>query len=684
MPQHVTLSNGHKLDIPDGLTNDQITDRVNQMESLINPQWKGFGNLSNATETVRNIMSYVTNPAERIAAAGLNLNPVIGGVDLGVGGVNAAKSVASKWYPSLKNTPDIPTISGLVSDVAGVPPLDPNSSAVQRYAEAVATGVLNPGKSLPTALRMLTSTGGGDIGGWLAEHYGGPEFEKLGRWLGSLMGGSPDVLKGPATNTARWMFAGPQAGRVDQSAQGVGVRPSFGVLANTPGRYLTKALAAVPFAGNPSLEAQGRIEQATEDARTRAAEQINQGPLPAHSDPNSIGENMISLARTRSAAIKAAAKQKFADLYQKVGPDTLVDARPVIAEIQNQMARPDISADQIQGLQARLDYLMSMTHGQQYYRGQTLGGTLSPTMTLGQLGQFRTELGEDLVNMPAINTVFEGPVRDAITNSMQSLMNQRGYGQEFQNANDNYRNNIGPGTPTEALDAVGGKPIPGKPGLYNGGMSEQQAYSFLKRNTQSPSKLEPFVDPNNPYWRATAAQFINSLGDTDQGGFRADTYSKGAGKISDPVLTQLTQAPTGQGGGGPLQPATSLIRQAQDVGENSSVAVSRHGLTGAVGSSAALWWLANHVGEALSTMSVPRDLAIPASIYLLSKGLESKTMTDAMAGRATATPLVDALYAGYPTAATSLSLNNPDDPRLGYSVTQRPPSPLDQLNQPPQ
>jgi hypothetical protein len=681
MPQHVTLTNGSKLDIPDGLTNAQITDRVNQMESLINPRWKGFGSLSDTAETTRNAMSYVTDPAGRIAAAGLNLNPVVGGVDLGVGGLNALKSVASRWYPSLNNYPDIPTISGLASDAAGVKQLDPNISTLQRYGEAALTGILNPKAAISTGLRMVGATGGGDIGGWLANNYGGPEFEKLGRWLGSIAGGAPDLAKGPAIKVARRLFAGEQAPRVDLNAQGIGVRPSFGALANTPGRYLSKALAAVPFAGNPTLSAQTRIEQAVEDARTRAAEQINQGPLPAHSDPNSIGENLITLARQRSAAIKSAASQKFADLYNRVGPDTLIDARPVIAEIQRQMARPDISADQIQGLQARLDYLNSMTHGQPYYRGQTFSGGLSPTMTLGQLGKFRTELGADLTNMPAINTVFEGPVRDAITGAMQNVFTQHGLGAEFQAANENYRNSIGPGTPTEALDAVGGKPAMGKPGIYEGGMGEGQAYQFLKRNVQSPSELEPFVDPNSPYWRATTAQFINSLGDTGQGGFRADTYGKEARKISDPVLTQMTQAPTGQGAGGPLQPATDLVRQAQDVGENSSVAVSRHGLTGAVGSSAALWWLANHVGEAMSTMNVPRDFAIPASIYLLSKGLESQPMTDAMAGRTTSTPLTDALYAGYPAAATSLSLNNPDDP-LGFSLTARPPSPLDKLNPP--
>ena len=42
MPQHVVLSNGYKLDIPDGMTNEQISDRVNHMEALDQPAMEGL------------------------------------------------------------------------------------------------------------------------------------------------------------------------------------------------------------------------------------------------------------------------------------------------------------------------------------------------------------------------------------------------------------------------------------------------------------------------------------------------------------------------------------------------------------------------------------------------------------------------------------------------------------------
>ena len=139
-------------------------------------------------QSARNLASYVTDPAGRIAAAGLNLNPVVGGADLTVSGLNALKAVASRYAPSLRNTPDIPTVSSLAGSAAGVTPLSPNASPVQRYAEAAATGLVNPQQAVRTGLEMVGATGGGDVGSSIASYYGGPDWSQIGRWFGSLGG----------------------------------------------------------------------------------------------------------------------------------------------------------------------------------------------------------------------------------------------------------------------------------------------------------------------------------------------------------------------------------------------------------------------------------------------------------------------------------------------------------------
>jgi hypothetical protein len=421
------------------------------------------------------------------------------------------------------------------------------------------------------------------------------------------------------------------------------------------------------------------MEEAILDARRNAAEQVNQGPLPPDTDVGTIGGNMINLARTRSAAIKADASGRFEDLNNRVGPGTLVNAAPIARAIQGLMRQPNVSADQIQQLQGRLDYLNSMTYGQPYYNGPTFGGSIQPrgSITIGQLGKFRSELGADLQNMPALDTVSQGQVRDAITSTIRPVFDRAGYGTQFDQANENYARNIGPGTVTEALDQIGGRPIPGKPGLYEGGVDKEGAFNFLKSNMRSDDALEPFVDANNPYWRAAASQYINQIGGTGQD-FRTDTFGKNVAAITPEVKTQLTQAP-----GGGARNAFQVLNDAGLLGQNTSVPVSRHGLTNSIGSFAAVEAILGGLGEHFANAGIPAMAAIPVGMGL-ARALESQPMTDAMAGRGTNTPLVDALYQGMPYAAASYNLNNPDDPRNQPQNAPRPPSILDQLTQPQQ
>ena len=671
MPQHVKLSNGYPLDIPDGMTGAQIKDRVDHMESLINPQWKGFGNLSDAAETTRNLMSYVTNPAGRIAAAGLNLNPVVGGIDLGVGGVNAIKAIAVKHYSSLANTPDIPTVSELAADTAGVTPSDPNASTAQRYAESALTGILNPKQALSTSARMIGSTFGGDTLSALLSYYAGPEYEKAGRWLGSVAGASPDQI---LTAPARW-FAGKQAPASGAAGQQLQTQPTFGAVASPGGRLFEKALGAMPLVGLPINAARQRMEDAIQNTRNAAATDINQGSLPTQVDPNSIGGNLITLARTRSASIKQDASQRYQDLYNVVPKDTLVDGSPVLQAIIRQSQDPGISGAQKEALLARAAYMQTMFIGQPGYNGPPPAGRISNPnlMTMGQLAAFKTELGDDVQGMTGIDQRVHGQVYNAIDDVMQHNFNQLGYGTQYQQARDNYARVMGPGSVTEALDAVGGAPVRGKPGMYAHSMTEQQAHDFLQRSTQSPSALEPFVDPNNPYWRATAAQFVSRLGNAPQGDFRGDTFAKQMEQISPEVLSQLAQAPNG----GMLQPTVDNLRAAQQLGQESTVAPRRHGLTSSIGSfaatEAAIHWLGNH----FANMGLPADTALPVAMAV-AYGMQSKPVVDAMSGTGGSTPLTDALYTGFPTAAASLALNNPDDPR-----NQPPPPPPSPVPGPP-
>ena len=569
MPQHVTLSNGYKLDVPDGLTSAQVKDRVDTMEGLINPQWKG---MSDPLQSARNVLSYVNNPAGRIAAAGLNFNPAIGIPDLAVSGINALKAVASRYAPALKTVPDIPTVSGLAGSAAGVTPLSPNAPPVQRYAEAAATGLINPQQAVRTGLEMVGATGAGDAGSSVASYYGGPDWSQAGRWFGNLVGAPLTRAFNPVRS-----LSGPQAPSVNQSAASIStdenqVQPTFGAMAGPVGRGIERGLSVVPGVNIPIVRAQQRMEEGIKQANDAAVTKLNPG-APTDTTPYAIGSNLIQAARTKSAAIKADASQQFQTLYNQLpaGSSTLVDATPVLDAIRTQANSPDVSGQQKADLMDRYNYLASMTYGQPGYNGPRFQGvTPVNAIPIGQIAKFRSELGDDLNTMRGLDATAQGPARDAVTAAMQNTFNQANLGPQFQAVNANYARNIGPGTPTEILDAVGGKPITGKPGLYQGGMDENSAYNYLNSNLHSPSSIEPLVDPSNPNWRAAAAGFVGGLG-SRSGQFSAVDYgrqvgdgSTGAGPragISEPVLEQLTRG----------QPdVAQTIRDAANLGRNAS------------------------------------------------------------------------------------------------------------------
>ena len=137
MPQHVVLSNGSKLDVPDGTPPDEIRTRVNTANALVQSH---AINLIKGGKGIYDALNAVAGSAGRIAGAGVDLNPYVGGLDMGISGINALKAVASKYAPSLKNYPDLPTASSLATEAIGAPPLPPDASPVQRYVEAAVTG----------------------------------------------------------------------------------------------------------------------------------------------------------------------------------------------------------------------------------------------------------------------------------------------------------------------------------------------------------------------------------------------------------------------------------------------------------------------------------------------------------------------------------------------------------------
>ena len=380
------------------------------------------------------------------------------------------------------------------------------------------------------------------------------------------------------------------------------------------------------------------------------------------------------MARARAAQIKQDFNNRYATLDIAVSPQTLVDARPVIDAITNQAnTDPNLSGQQKADLLARVDYLKSMTYGQLGYNGPRYVGNLpfNPTnslvIPLGQLRTFRTEMGDDIGTMRGIDQLAQGPARDAITNAMQGVYDQAGVGDQFRSINSDYALNHGPGTPMETLEAVSDKPVPGKPGVYAGGLNSKEAYDYLQRSRQASSNLDPLADPNNPDWRGTASQYLSGLGvDPATKTFSPDLFSRQLGQISDPNsrLAGAKRSPPWRNGCATPEPwGAGVASSSGKLGSSATLSASLTGM-------AAMHYL----GEHLANAGIPAMFTVPAAIAG-TVGLESGRGIQRQ-WPARATPLTDALYASVHRAAAAANFGDPIDPR---TQSVYPPSPLDSL-----
>ena len=263
MPQHAVLSNGAKLDIPDGTSPEEVRTRVNTANALIQSHAMSF---IGGGKAIWDAANAVAGSAGRIAGAGVDNIPLAGKIDLGIGGLNALKAVASKYAPSLKSTPDLPTISGLTTQAIGAPPLSPDAPAPQRYIEGAITGALNPKAPLMSAVGTPLAIGGGDIGSSIASYYGGPDWSKAGQWFGGLLGGSsPELVKKGVSATAS-----PQAPAISTAAQNIDAPLTYGNVAGPFGRAPSRRCSA-PFPSS-TFQSGGRSSKPAPRSRRASAE----------------------------------------------------------------------------------------------------------------------------------------------------------------------------------------------------------------------------------------------------------------------------------------------------------------------------------------------------------------------------------------------------------------------------
>lgn len=279
---------------------------------------------------------------------------------------------------------------GIVGDTAKAPPsvtqglldkagdtlaMDPNAGALMRIADYAAPfmvpGVGEVGGATTTLGRVGAVArglirGGADAalsyaGQQGAEALGGGEAAQQ---LGGLLGGSLRSGAGALGNAAmRRAFASPDAGAIydaSTSPQGPGVIPTFGMVSNTEGKNLEKAINATPIVNWFSARARQRVQDAIQQSVERNTGQLGgtggPGPVPTAD----IGQNLLGAATQQHLDLQAQNSARQQALEAAVGSDTLIPNTNTSGTLTQLVGDTGVGTDAERILGGRLDSLRHM------------------------------------------------------------------------------------------------------------------------------------------------------------------------------------------------------------------------------------------------------------------------------------------------------------------------------------
>ena len=650
------------------------------------------GNALNANPTAQRVNAYAAPAAgvvSRVGTAGVEMNPAVRTIDLGVTGYNIAKHLAGKFYPQINEIPDSQTILGLVRKAAGTPELDPSAPAAQRIAENTASMMLNPSSWTKNALiENSLRSGSSYVGGEAGQAVAG----EPGQFVGSFIGASPESGASLARKLSAPAFRGKTTKEVSDAANRQGIQPTAGAVSNNMGRLVDKVIASTPLVGTPVRTAQERFNEAIRQRQLGVAEDVFGQPLPGDIGKEDIGTSLIAGARQGAANITQRASDEQNQLKADIGPNTPVNARGVYRGPAGYEAqRLQMDPNTYPAYAARLDNLRQAAVEAQHPFFKSFWGSLAAgEVPYARFQELRSNIGASLQGYSGLSKGQQDQLYEAMTGAMRDAAFQRGGQQladQFDAANANYKALIGAGGRREALEAVGGKPQSGGWGQFagpggqagttagadfTGGKGAGEAYNWLNSNLRSPERIAPFADPSivpNDFWREVVGQWLATRGQTDEGTYRPDLMAKQwSGPqtgVGGDVREQLMTGPSGQ--------PTASVPDMNDVatlGRNAVVPINRSGLTDTASSVFAWKYLLDqlkNVGGGAGMLFGGRQLA---------NAWANPEWANEIRGQGT--PLVDSLYSGIPAGTQTVmqsQLNPPAeyDP-LGWGLTARPPS----------
>jgi hypothetical protein len=483
MPNHIRLSDGSDLDVPEGTTNDQLTKMYHDAErglltkytgqaaaaghpietgsTIYSKNWVYPNNLigklqawsdhhiaPNAGSAIGSAMRIGTMAGTYVGPQGAYTIPW----DLGASVANAAKKVVGGYYPSLNEYPDIPTALGTVQKLTETPSSDrpeleysqplwekgaeiapslvagglPQKLKAAEDAAAIARAVIGTGAKATAGAEAGTyaSKYGGDI----ARQTFGPNWEPVGQLAGAVTGGAAPEVGIHAINPSTFAYRNPNTGAtaadVAAAAQATGVPLSTGLLSNPGGQLTERILGTAPYAGSAATSAIDEMSSGFLQAHRRLANELGSQTYPmTGADDAAIGNDLIAGSRQAYTTLDNRLQQQqndFADKMSGAG----VSVTPIVLQMREYLADPDhaIPKEQLDKLNGYINQLTGMVKGGGgYNEGWNSVNDQVPWAGVKQWrGKIHAALAKADQNGPSVDTHVLNQLYKAATDTMQN------------------------------------------------------------------------------------------------------------------------------------------------------------------------------------------------------------------------------------------------------------------------
>ena len=356
----------------------------------------------------------------------------------------------AQGQPELLNSGDNAPLPSqqLIADVSKYVPLqmDPNASTAMKVADYLGPLILSGGESgvakatsvanAPLAIAKEIGLQGAGAAGATAAGEGAKYLgaDDLGTLIASIAGGGGALKAGQAFGVKKVAdtFADPDAPQTLEDAEALGVKPTFGMLANPRGKMLEANMAANPFAGGAIKEHMANTQENLNQRVGQEAGNVGYGGVPLNKsrDTDVMGEDLTAAAQQRQIELDRASSAAQGEVDTKAAAYP-PDVSPLVQQITKLTRGPDVDPTMTAPLDTRLNALLEMQRRQNPLPAGFEPNTVPPTTaSYPALKDWTSNLGKKISGVDPLQGRDMSQVYPTAVDALHGSAEQAGAGAE--------------------------------------------------------------------------------------------------------------------------------------------------------------------------------------------------------------------------------------------------------------